>query len=294
MKKILCAFSAVFLFLVVLVPVHRAEAVCVEANGLNWCYNDQACGEPCNDVCAALGLQVIDDDQVWFEAQNSEAKCQSISEALGLGGSIFFLQWSYGCLEDSPGSHTVGGGLLGPLLCSYEPSCPLNHRTEMDQQGNPCGPNSRRSICPCKAIPDQLIDLTPESSSGPAGSEQTVTASVTEEGSPVEGALVTFEVVSGPGAGKTSIFTGTCSPNPGCTTGPDGLVSWTYSNYALGTDTVTASFVNTDGDVVTSAPVEVVWEVLPIPALSTWGLITAAGLMGMAGYIVVRRRKAAA
>ena len=91
MKKILYAFSVVFLFLAVLVPVHRAEAVCVEANGLNWCYNDQACGEACNDVCAALGLEVIDDDQVWFEAQNSEAKCQVISEALGLGGSIAFL-----------------------------------------------------------------------------------------------------------------------------------------------------------------------------------------------------------
>ncbi|HML96590.1 MAG TPA: IPTL-CTERM sorting domain-containing protein [Thermodesulfobacteriota bacterium] len=293
MKKILSAFSAVFLLLVVLVPVHRAEAVCVRANGLDWCYNDQACGEACNEVCAALGLQVIEDDQVWFEAQNSAAECQAISEALGLGGSISFFPGRYDCLEDEPGNHTVGGGLLGQLYCSSADSCPLNHRTGMDQQGDPCGPSSRRSICPCEALPDQIIDLTPESSSGPAGSEQTVTASVTEEGSPVEGALVTFRVVSGPSEGKRSGVYGICSPNPDCTTGPDGLLSWTYSSFAVGTDTVTASFEGSEGEVI-SSPVEVIWTVLPIPALSEWGLIAAASLMGVAGYIVVRRRKAAA
>ena len=187
----------------------------------------------------------------------------------------------------------MGGGLLGPLYCSSAESCPLEHRTIMDHQGIPCGPGSRRSICPCAIAPLQSIGLSPGSSSGPAGSEQTVTASVRSNGDPAPGVLVTFEVISGPGAGRTSAFAGTCSPNPDCTTGPDGAVSWTYSVYGVGTDTVTASFVNTQGAVITSAPVEVIWEVLPIPALSTWGLV-AAGLMGAAGYLVVRRRKAAA
>ncbi len=292
MKKILYAFSV--LLLAVLVPVHRAEAVCVEANGLDWCYDDQACGEACDDVCAALGMKVIDEDQAWYEAQNSEAKCQVISEALGLGSVVEFGPWGYGCLEDGGGSHTVGGGLLGPLYCSSVESCPSLHRTVMDQQDIPCGPGSRRSICPCAIAPLQSIDLSPDSPSGPAGSGQTVTASVRSDGDPAPGVLVTFEVVSGPGAGITSAFAGTCSPNPDCTTGPDGAVSWTYSVYGVGTDTVTASFVNTQGAVITSAPVEVIWEVLPIPALSTWGLVAAAGLMGIAGYLVVRRRKAAA
>src|SRR5690606_18224289 len=184
MKSVLYSLSVVFLFMLIFAPALRAQPTCVEANGLNWCYDDQACGEACNDVCAALGLKVIDDDQVWFEAQNSEAKCQVISEALGLGGSISFLEWSYGCLEDSFGSHPVGGGLNGSLLCSGEPGCPLRHRTEMDQQGIPCGPESRRSICPCEALPPQFIELSPGSSSGPAGSEQTVTASVTSNGDP--------------------------------------------------------------------------------------------------------------
>jgi len=292
MKKILYAFSV--LLLAVLVPVHRAEAVCVEANGLDWCYDDQACGEACDDVCAALGMKVIDDDQAWYEAQNSEAECQVISEALGLGSVVEFGPWGYGCLEDGGGTHTVGGGLNAPLYCSSVESCPSLHRTVMDQQDIPCGPGSRRSVCPCEALPPQHIDLSPGSSSGPAGSGQTVTATVTENGDPVLGALVTFEVISGPGAGRTSAFAGTCSPDPGCFTGPDGAVSWTYTVYGVGTDTVTASFVNTQGAVVTSAPVEVIWEVLPIPALSTWGLVAAAGFMGIAGYLVVRRRKAAA
>ena len=162
----------------------------------------------------------------------------------------------------------------------------------MDQIGTPCGPNSRRSICPCAAPPTEILDLSPESSSGPAGSDQTVTAYATSDGAPLSGVLVTFRVISGPSEGATSDSYGECS-NSGCFTGPDGLVSWTYSHYAVGTDTVTASFEGSQGE-VTSSPVEVIWTVLPIPTLSEWGLIAAAALMGIAGFIVVRRRKAAA
>lgn len=294
MKKTLCAVSIALLSLLAFPPGLRAQPTCAQANGLNWCYNNGACGEACNDVCAALGMKVIDDNQVWFEAQNSEAECQGISEALGLGSTVSFGGWGYACLEDEAGNHTVGGGLVGPLYCSSVESCIPVHRTNMDQLGIPCGSGSRRSVCPCEALPTQLIDLSPESSSGPAGTEQTVTAFVTSDGEPFPGVPVTFEVISGPSEGATSASYGTCSPNPGCTTGPDGTVSWTYSNYAVGMDTVTASFVNTQGSVVTSAPVEVIWTVLPIPALSEWGLIAAAALMGVAGYVAFRRRKAAA
>ena len=292
MNKMLSSVSVVLLFMVMFTPGLRAQPTCVEANGLNWCYDDQACGEACEDVCAALGLELIEDNQVWFEAQNSVAECQAISEALGLGSSVLFGTWTYACLEDDTGNHTVGGGLIGPLLCSSEPTCPQDHRTSMDQIGTPCGPGSRRSVCPCVTPPTEVLGLSPESSSGPAGSEQTVTAYATSDGDPLPGALVTFRVVSGPTGGATSDSYGECS-NPGCSTGPDGLVSWTYSNYAVGTDTVIASFEGSEGE-VTSSPVEVIWTVLPIPALSEWGLIAAAALMGAAGYIAYRRKKAAA
>ena len=161
----------------------------------------------------------------------------------------------------------------------------------MDQIGTPCGPNSRRSVCPCTEPPTEVLGLSPESSSGPAGSDQTVTAYATSDGDPFPGVQVTFRVISGPGEGKTSGAYGECS-NPGCFTGPDGLVSWTYSNYAVGTDTVAASFEGAEGE-VTSSSVEVIWTVLPIPTLSEWGLIAAAVLMGVAGYMVVRRRRSA-
>lgn len=87
MKNALYSLSAVFLFMLIFAPGLRAQPTCVEANGLNWCYNDEACGEACNDVCAALGL-VPEDNQVWFEAQDTEAECQVISEALGLGNTV--------------------------------------------------------------------------------------------------------------------------------------------------------------------------------------------------------------
>ena len=292
MKSVLYSLSVVFLFMLIFAPALRAQPTCVEANGLNWCYDDQACGEACNDVCAALGL-VPEDNQVWFEAQDTEAECQTISEAFGLGNSVDFAGYSYACLEDTPGNHTVGGGLVGPLFCSASESCPEAHRTDMDQIGTPCGPNSRRSICPCTDPPAEVLDLSPESSSGPAGSDQTVTAYATSDGAPLPGAQVTFRVVSGPGEGKTSGAYGVCSPNPDCSTGPDGLVSWTYSVYGVGTDTVTASFEGAGGEIASSS-VEVIWTVLPIPTLSEWGLIAAAALMGVAGYMVARRRKAAA
>jgi hypothetical protein len=35
------------------------------------------------------------------------------------------------------------------LFCSSFSGCPANHRTGMDQEGVPCGPGSRHSICPC-------------------------------------------------------------------------------------------------------------------------------------------------
>jgi IPTL-CTERM motif len=132
----------------------RTKPTCVEANGLTWCYNNQVCGQACEEVCAAIpGGKLVDDDNLWFEAQNTIEKCQAISEALGLGDTVDFNSYTYACLEDTYGPHTVGGELNGPLLCSSYDQCPTNHRTTMDDQGIPCGPESRLSICPCVLPP---------------------------------------------------------------------------------------------------------------------------------------------
>ena len=121
----------------------------MEANGLNWCYNPNECGQACNDVCAVDGLQPVDNN-VWFEAQNTVGECTAIADELGEGLTPTLQDSTVGCLEDSSGSHDAPGGLLGALFCSPDPDCPQIHRTEMGQLGVPCGSNSRRSICPCE------------------------------------------------------------------------------------------------------------------------------------------------
>src|SRR3990167_7765265 len=118
MKKSIFALFFIFISLLIITPKLWAQPTCVEANGLLWCYNDQACGQACEDVCSALGLQLIENDNVWFEAQNTVEECQAISQAFGLGDVVNFGGWAYGCLEDAIGNNTVGGGLNAPLFCS--------------------------------------------------------------------------------------------------------------------------------------------------------------------------------
>lgn len=122
---------------------------CVSANGYLWCFDNDACGEACNDVCSSLGLSLDIGDDEWFAAQDSPEECQVISDALGMAAPIQFSGWTYGCLMDDGLGDTVGGGLTGALYCSSYDGCPGEHRTNMDGLDVPCGPGARRSICPC-------------------------------------------------------------------------------------------------------------------------------------------------
>jgi hypothetical protein len=123
---------------------------CFFANGLHWCFNKDACGEACNDVCAAKGLTPVADQDAWFDAQDTTAECQVIADAVGLD-TVAVADYPYACLEDSQSSaHSVGGGLIGTLLCSTLSTCPNDHLTQMDQLGVVCGIGSRRSVCPCE------------------------------------------------------------------------------------------------------------------------------------------------
>ncbi|MGH7807690.1 MAG: IPTL-CTERM sorting domain-containing protein [Thermodesulfobacteriota bacterium] len=162
MKKSISALCLIFLSLMVITPELWAQPTCVEANGLTWCYNNQVCGQACEEVCSTIrGGKLLDDDNLWLEAQNTIEKCQVISQALGLGENVDFMSYSYACLEDTFGPHTVGGELNGPLFCSSFDGCPANHRTLMDDQGIPCGPESRLSICPCELpLPSAIPTLT--------------------------------------------------------------------------------------------------------------------------------------
>ena len=121
---------------------------CKQVNGLLGCYNPAACGQGCNAVCAVAGKIPVADKTVWLQAQDTAPECQSIATAFGFA-EIILASFTYACLEDEVGDH-ANSTFVGPLYCSTFSGCPQNHVTLMDQAGVPCGPNSRRSICPCE------------------------------------------------------------------------------------------------------------------------------------------------
>ena len=125
-------------------------ATCRVVNGVRWCYDANNCGQACNTVCSNLGLPFTISDADWFAAQDTAPECQTINDAFGLGGTVNFGGYAYACIEDTIGTHTGPGGLVGPLFCSSSAGCPASHRTTMDQNGIACGASSRRSLCPCQ------------------------------------------------------------------------------------------------------------------------------------------------
>ncbi len=142
------------------------------------------------------------------------------------------------------------------------------------------------------------IELSPIGAINPVGTDHTVDAEVsTNVGGPTEGLLVTFEINEGPNAGLDSGSDGTCSPNPDCTTDSNGEVSWTYtSNGLVGIDTIVATTDDQFIGMTSSNTVEKEWENVPleIPTLSEWGLIAMASILGIVGFMVVRRRQVVA
>ncbi len=101
------------------------------------------------------------------------------------------------------------------------------------------------------AVSEELINLTPESATNPLGAEHTVTATVQDNnGSFLEGREVTFNIVSGPHAGMT----GTDE------TDPNGEATFTYTGTVAGADVIEASFINSQGETITSNQVTKTWE----------------------------------
>jgi hypothetical protein len=113
-------------------------------------------------------------------------------------------------------------------------------------------------------ISDMTLALAPASSTNPSGTSHTVTVTVADEDDPVTGASVTFNVISGPNVGVTG----------SALTNSSGRASFTYtSNGLLGTDTIVASFVNSQGETVTSNQVTKTWITPPAPISMVGGEI---------------------
>ena len=112
--------------LLLLLPLRGASAACGYANGLTWCYAGAA-SVSCASTCAANGLTMLSDATAWFNAQNTQAKCQAIANALGSSSSVDIGGYSYACIE-------VSGGALngGSFQCSSSSSCPASKQARED------------------------------------------------------------------------------------------------------------------------------------------------------------------
>jgi hypothetical protein len=98
---------------------------------------------------------------------------------------------------------------------------------------------------PTAAIPN--ISLDPPTATNPAGSQHTVTATLTAGANAAADVPVSFEVTGGPNIGEVS-DDGECSVNADCTTDANGQVSWSYtSNGLIGVDTIEACFTDVNG-----------------------------------------------
>ncbi|WP_342304772.1 Ig-like domain-containing protein [Methanolobus sp. ZRKC5] len=140
------------------------------------------------------------------------------------------------------------------------------------------------------AVVGEGIVLSPASATNPVGTYHTVTATVQDDdGNPVESKQVTFEVVVGPHAGLTN----------SAYTGSNGEATFTYLGTLEGTDTIIASFVDSQQEIVTSNKVVKIWEIEvtdepdepseQIPEFPTVALPIAA-IIGLA-FIINRRKE---
>ncbi len=125
------------------------------------------------------------------------------------------------------------------------------------------------------------ITLTPITATNNIGTSHTVTAKVTDVlGSPIPGVLVTFNVISGPNAGATG--TGTTDAN--------GQATFTYQDAGgAGTDVIEASFVNQQGQTVTSNRAEKIWSPTSIPEFPTIA-VPIASILGIM-FLISRRKQ---
>jgi Ca-activated chloride channel family protein len=113
-------------------------------------------------------------------------------------------------------------------------------------------------------VAGESIVLAPQEAVNIVCTQHTVTATVTDAaGAPAAGQVVTFTILTGPHAETT------CQ----ATTDDNGEASFTYTGTCLGTDTIQASFVNGQGQTVTSNEVTKTWtpidQVIPEVPLGT-------------------------
>jgi hypothetical protein len=117
------------------------------------------------------------------------------------------------------------------------------------------------------AVVGEGITLSPSSGNNKVGESHTVTATVrNEDGEDIEGAVVHFDVTSGPSANTTDE----------ATTGSTGKAAFTYSSSKAGTDQISASYTSSHGTTFESNAVSETWEEATTTTTTTTTTPTAA------------------
>lgn len=165
----------------------------------------------------------------------------------GFGGFTVNTGLGYSDITPTPGGAAIGISNALDVCCWHDeyltfPSF-LSVLAVNAATGNPAAIGGQNVIITVG------IELAPPSATNPAGTAHTVTATVKDSNNvPQQGVLVSFSVTAGPNTGQAS-DPGECVP-AGCTTNASGNASWTYtSNGSTGTDTITASFTDSNGNV---------------------------------------------
>jgi len=130
----------------------------------------------------------------------------------------------------------------------------------------------------------EAIVLAPESSTNPVGDSHTVTARVAGTGDPVADRTVNFRVISGPNEDLTG----------SSVTDSNGEATFSYISSSEGTDTIVASFENSQEEKVISNQVTKTWApsfVIPESPLGVLGVILAAG-GGLVAFNVMKIKRA--
>lgn len=145
---------------------------------------------------------------------------------------------------------TAGNAAYGPNVGSMSEHTGGAVWSINDFRNNPT-PVLNALLNACVIAVTQNITLSPEHDVNPAGTDHSVTATVVDSaGDPVVGTDVTFTVISGPNVGDSGVVP----------TDASGQAIWTYTgDGGIGTDEITASFVDNDGATKTSRVVTKEW-----------------------------------
>ena len=191
---------------------------------------------------------------------------------LGLGGDA----GTASCAGGGGGWYGGGSGCGAGGGSSYIDGVDNGNTTSGGREGN-------GMVVLSWIIPAPTISLSPLTATNELFEDHTVIATVLNNSVPEEGVEVSFVVTDGPNEGIEE---------GNDTTDSNGEATFTYASSRHGTDTIVAQFIDPNQGRIDSNSVTKTWILTRnVPTLSEWGLLSMAALLGIIGFMVIRRRK---